>query len=117
MLNIGSLPVWLGYIFFALGMGLFALLVGITCQATYVFISKLINKLRWKYKYKHRFDKPPIAKCYCKDCRHYSGNIGLGWSANDLCTMHAGWHVAKNWFCWNAEPCEKDPSLEKESDT
>ena len=22
-----------------------------------------------KYKIKHRFDKPPIAKCYCIDCK------------------------------------------------
>lgn len=117
MLNIGSLPVWLGYIFFALGMGLFALLVAIIGMAAWDFVSNLISKLRWEYKYKHRFDKPPVAKCYCKDCKYYGGNIRFGGTAGDLCSMHAGWHVTKNWFCWNAEPCEKDPFLKKESDT
>lgn len=119
MLNIGGLPVWLGYILLALGIGLFALIVGITCQTVCIFISNLINKLVWRHKYKHRFDKPPVAKCYCKDCMHYSRNIELGGKADDLCMTHKGWHVAENWFCWVAEPCKKDPSLkkEKESDT
>ena len=35
------------------------------------FVVDTIKNLKWKYKYKHRFDKPPLAKCYCKDCRYY----------------------------------------------
>lgn len=115
MLNIGGLPIWLGYIFLVFGMGLSALLVAIACQALCDFVSNFISKLRWKHKYKHRFDKPPVAKCYCKDCRHYSGNNVL-LNANDLCATHAGWHVAENWFCWVAEPCDEDSSLKKEKE-
>ena len=29
------------------------------------------EKKRYEYRIKHRFDKPPLAKCYCVDCRWY----------------------------------------------
>ena len=68
------------------------------------FVVDTIRNLKWKYKYKHRFDKPPLAKCYCKDCRYYisKGNCGG-------CATHVGWKVADNWFCWSAEPKRYDP--------
>ena len=30
-------------------------------------IKNYVEKLRYTYKQKHRFDKKPIAKCYCID--------------------------------------------------
>ena len=67
------------------------------------FIVDKINDLKWKYKYKHRFDKPPLAKCYCKDCRYYIAKENDGnWG------VHAGWKVADSWFCWSAEPRSYD---------
>lgn len=67
------------------------------------FVVDTIRNLKWKYKYKHRFDKPPLAKCYCKDCRYYisEGNCGD-------CATHNGWKVADNWFCWSAKPKSYD---------
>jgi hypothetical protein len=62
----------------------------------------LIARLKWEHKYKHRFDKPPVAKCYCKDCKYYSKEC-------NYCTAHVGWRVAENWFCWEAEPTKYDP--------
>ena len=52
-----------------------------------------------KYKIKHRFDKPPIAKCYCIDCKNCKEEKHSGrWCYRfDRC-------VADNWFCWEAEP-------------
>jgi hypothetical protein len=65
-------------------------------------IGDLIDSLKWKHKYKHRFDKPPLAKCYCKDCRYYNPLSGM-------CGSHSGWVVADEWFCWGAEPRKLDP--------
>ena len=67
------------------------------------FIVDKINDLKRKYKYKHRFDKPPLAKCYCKDCRYYIAKENDG-----NCGVHAGWTVADSWFCWSAEPRSYD---------
>lgn len=60
------------------------------------FIDGLIDKKRWQYKVKHRFDKTPIAKCYCVDCQSYDNE-------SQKCYQH-DWYVADDWFCWNANP-------------
>jgi len=62
------------------------------------FIRESIIDLRWKYKYKHRFDKKPIAKCYCNDCK-YHGRI----DDNTLCQLHDR-HFPSDWFCKDAKP-------------
>lgn len=67
----------------------------------YVCIKELISKLKWEYKHKHRFDKPPTAKCYCRDCKLH------GSETNRCCKFD--WYTADNWFCWDAEPREKEP--------
>lgn len=61
-----------------------------------------IEKLKHRYQYKHRFDKPPTAKCYCIDCVHHDNKTGLCYRFGEeyRCT-------ADNWFCWEAEPREK----------
>lgn len=69
-----------------------------------------LRTLKWRYKYKHRFDKPPTAKCYCKDCKYYKsydfgGRCGRGHIEN--------WTIADNYFCWQAEPLKSDPELVK----
>lgn len=59
----------------------------------------VVHGWRWTYKYKHRFDKPPTAKCYCKDCKWHSvkdnkcGNV-----------TWADRHTPDNGFCYEAEP-------------
>ena len=68
----------------------------------YLFVEarKLINELIYRYKYKHRFDKPPIAKCYCRDCKFWDNK-------NGECHSHhtaPGYHMADCWFCYFAEP-------------
>ena len=59
-------------------------------------LKTLIEKLTLKYKQKHRFDKPPTAKCYCVDCVYHNNETGL-------CCKFETWNTADNWFCWNAE--------------
>lgn len=62
------------------------------------FIRDGIVELRWKYKYKHRFDKKPIAKCYCIDCKWHGVN-----NDNNLCQLHDK-HFPNDWFCKDAKP-------------
>jgi hypothetical protein len=64
-------------------------------------LGSLINRIKMRHLYKHRFDKPPTAKCYCIDCRHFNKCSGE-------CYSHTGWRMAENWFCWDAEPRDKE---------
>lgn len=75
----------------------------------YEIIADKLRDLKWQYKYKHRFDKPPTAKCYCKDCKYYKVEDGYF----NRCTRGhiAHWTIADNDFCWQAEPLKKDPDL------
>lgn len=56
-----------------------------------------IERKAHEYDYKHRFDKPPTAKCYCRDCEYWRKEDGK-------CFKFEGYHTADCWFCWNAEP-------------
>ena len=75
------------------------------CLVIFMFLMSLgfvgikdgVSHLKRKYAIKHRFDKPPTAKCYCVDCESYSKH-------NGACRTHAGWSVADSWFCWSATP-------------
>ena len=60
-------------------------------------IRELIDRWKYNYRIKHRFDKPPTAECYCVDCKHYSKESGR-------CYGFEGQYVADSWFCWKAEP-------------
>lgn len=67
----------------------------------YGFVRTCIDKARRKYRYKHRFDKPPTAKCYCIDCRYWDRETGRCYRfPGDL-------YTADIWFCWKAEPREE----------
>lgn len=63
------------------------------------FISISIRNAKKRYAIKHRFDKPPIAKCYCIDCKRHSDD--------GRCYKFEGWLTADSWFCWDAEPKER----------
>lgn len=67
-------------------------------------LKTLIEKLTLKYKQKHRFDKPPTAKCYCVDCVYHNNETGL-------CCKFETWNTADNWFCWNAEPRKTEEKI------
>lgn len=67
-------------------------------------IGRIIDNLKYEYRYKHRFDKSPIAKCYCVDCKYYDNEThrcyGFHEDSNRL--------VADNMFCYRAEPRERE---------
>ena len=60
-------------------------------------IKDLFHTLKIKYIIKHRFDKPPTAKCYCQDCVRHNNE-------SNKCYKFDGWYTADDWFCWDAEP-------------
>jgi hypothetical protein len=110
MINIGGLPKVLAYIFMVVGSFACTGTMTVIIIGIQGFISDLIKGLKWKYKYKHRFDKPPLAKCYCKDCDFFGKNNDReDWNE---CLAHKGWRVAEEWFCWEATPCENDTEKE-----
>lgn len=84
---------------FLMIMGVIAsfVLVLLVIMNVIYMLKTLIEKLTLKYKQKHRFDKPPTAKCYCVDCVYHNNETGL-------CCKFETWNTADNWFCWNAEP-------------
>ena len=69
------------------------------------FISNEIREAIWIHKYKHRFDKPPTAACYCIDCKYHGDDIDL-----TRCTYRKDvvLHTADEWFCQAAEPKERE---------
>lgn len=64
-------------------------------------IKEWILGLKYEYRIKHRFDKPPTAACYCKDCTRHDNESGR-------CYKFDRWHTADNWFCWDATPRKKE---------
>lgn len=61
-------------------------------------IDSLIRRKKREYQYKHRFDEPPMAKCYCIDCITYR---------NGFCHLHE-FNISDDWFCRNATPQERE---------
>jgi hypothetical protein len=68
----------------------------VICVTTW--IKDKIKKLEYKRQQKHRFDKPPTAACYCKDCRKWDPETG---TCDDVCNLR---RMADNWFCCFADP-------------
>lgn len=66
----------------------------------WIEIEKIIGKIERKYKIKHRFDKPPTAKCYCVDCVNWN-------ERNGRCSHFGDRYTADCWFCWEAYPRKK----------
>ena len=64
-------------------------------------IKEHILTLKYNYRVKHRFDKPPTAKCYCRDCMRHDNESGR-------CYKFKEWLTADCWFCWDAEPRKKE---------
>lgn len=79
----------------------FITIVGLIYLVAYFTFNALIDivrNLRWKYKYKHRFDKKPVAKCYCKDCYYHTKN---GKCEN---VTWADRYTPDNGFCYDSNP-------------
>ena len=71
-----------------------------------IYLLEFIDKAKFKYRYKHRFDKPPTAKCYCIDCGYHDNETGLCYRFGETTKEYRC--TADNWFCWEADPCKKE---------
>ena len=91
----------LKYTFIALGIIFSLLLAFLFITIIFEICHGFIKDMKWKWKYKHRFDKKPIARCYCKDCIYYSSNA-------ESCDIHSSWIINDNNFCWKATPRSYD---------
>lgn len=49
------------------------------CGMFVIFVLEKIKEIKRKYQYKHRFDKPSTAKCYCKDCIYHEKDDYCGY--------------------------------------
>ena len=58
-------------------------------------INNNIKARRKRYELLRRFDKPPLAKCYCTDCSHRS--------SEGRCDL-ANCYVDQEFFCKHANP-------------
>lgn len=76
--------------------------VGVAIALACIYVVSDIKLRRRKYALQHRFDKPPLAKCYCKDCLYRS---------NGLCDKFDRF-VAENFFCKLADPCDGEVKWE-----
>ncbi len=79
------------------GLSIFLLIVD--------FISDAIHEAAWIYKYRHRFDKPPTAACYCIDCKFHGDATDLTRCTNRKDVVL---QTADEWFCQAAEPKERE---------
>ena len=69
-----------------------AILIMYVCACLFL----CIQDVKRKYQYKHRFNKPPKAKCYCIDCKNHNA-FSRKCSNFEIKT-------ADDWFCCNADP-------------
>ena len=106
MIQIGAInmPESLAAILIIFGVASVVFLVGLVIVLAKDPIDDYIGRKKYEYKRKHRFDKPPTAKCYCKDCRNFVDR-----EFDKHCAALKGIHVHDNYFCWAAEPRMMDP--------
>lgn len=91
-------------IFICIGLATVTVFGVLICWLVVDFFSNEIDEARWVYKYKHRFDKPPLAACYCVDCKFHGDAID-----STRCTNRKDviLQTADEWFCQAAEPKER----------
>ena len=80
--------------------------IGCMLAFAWMYLEEFIDKAKHKYRYKHRFDKPPTAKCYCIDCKYHDNKNGR---CSGLGEFISGYKcTGDNWFCCDADPREKE---------
>ena len=87
--------------------GLLCLGIGIAIifAALWYEFKDWIDRLKYDYKVKHRFDKPPTAKCYCVDCRYHNDDTKQCYRFGQTTKEYRC--TADYWFCWEADPRKK----------
>ena len=91
-------------IFTAIGFATVVVFGFMLLAVIFDFISNEIHEAIWVHKYKHRFDKPPTAACYCVDCKFHGDDVDLTRCTNRKDVVL---QTADEWFCQAAEPKER----------
>lgn len=63
---------------------------------------------RYEYILAHRFDAPPLAKCYCIDCIYYYGEPTQSGSGVYCSLFGSEIVIRDNSFCYRAQPKRKE---------
>ena len=74
----------------------------------FLIVKDTVHKSLIARKIKKRFNKPPTAKCYCRDCEQWEPETAKCW---DNCNSRL---MAPDWFCCFAEPLTGDRFKERE---
>lgn len=61
-----------------------------------ILLIDLVKRKKYEHKAAHRFDKPPVAKCYCEDCTM--------WDRDNKHCMKFSCRMEDCNFCCFAEP-------------
>ena len=83
-----------------------AAFIGCMLAFAWVYLLEFTDEVKFKYRYKHRFDKPPTAKCYCIDCGYHDNETGQCYRFGETTEEYRC--TADNWFCWEADPRKKE---------
>lgn len=96
-------------------------MIGVVVSITLVLVIAIISVVkirdsiadyrdtkRYEYKITHRFDNPPLAKCYCIDCRYCFGEPTKSGSGVYCDLFNDGIVIQDNSFCYRAQPKSKD---------
>lgn len=81
----------------------------------FIVVLKIYDSIRdyretkmYEYKIAHRFDGPPLAKCYCIDCRHCYGEPTSSGCGVYCSLFRRGMVIQDNSFCYRADPKKKE---------
>jgi hypothetical protein len=89
---------WLGVIFLCI-------LLTFAVISIYYALCEWFDNLKRDYIIKHRFDKSPTAKCFCRDCIHHDDETKRCYRFGETTKEYRC--TADYWFCWEAEPREE----------
>ena len=92
--------IWAGF-----GKLVAAIMLGLMLYGFTTWLGNFIDDMKRSWRIKHRFDKPPTAKCYCIDCELHGGQYpnSCRLPGNSRCTPPSG-------FCYEAKPRKKEIS-------
>ena len=83
-----------------LGAAMIIGLVGFLLATILIEFKNKIEDWMYDYKIKHRFNKLPIAKCYCRDCRYHNPETHRCYGFHENTNRRTG----DGCFCYMAEP-------------
>lgn len=95
----------------------FVVAVGYVLILLYCVLDKArdwVHIQRWEHTYKHRFDKPPTAACYCKDCMYHGKRNKDGCNPCNFPGV-SRW-TPDNGFCYEADPITAKEAEQRETD-